>query len=151
MPAQNTALEHDVQIYCESHSYQFTEPRRHVAALVGKAEKPLSAYDILDALKAPLNNPKPPTIYRALEFLQQHGFVHRIESLNAYVSCHAGHQHRGSQFMICDTCGCVIEAHLCSPPDGLLKKAAADGFEMSFWNAEIHGICAACRGAVTSA
>lgn len=130
--------------YCAKHGERVTPPRRAVYAALLKSDQPMSAYDLLDSLKTALNNPKPPTVYRALEFLQAHGFVHRIESLNVYVTCGAGHRHNGSQFMICSKCGRVEEAHLCHVPKGLQEQVDARGFKVSHWNAELHGLCESC-------
>ena len=91
-----------------------------------------------------LKNPKPPTAYRALDFLVEHGFVHRIESLNAYVSCDVDHKHTGSQFMICDSCDGVEEIYLCALPPKLQKKADGKGFTLHHWNIELHGTCRKC-------
>lgn len=134
------------QAFCDSSGEKPSEARVLVLKIVAGAKKPLGAYEILEQMAKTLNNPKPPTAYRAIEFLQKHGFVHRIESLNAYVSCHAGHNHKGSQFMICDSCGDVAEVHLCSMPESLKNQVAGKGFSPSFWNAEIHGVCASCAG-----
>lgn len=123
---------------------QLTKPRAEVYKILIFAKKAMSAYDVLDALGKKLDKPKPPTAYRALEFLQKHGFIHRIESLNAYIACSEGHRHRGSQFMICDECGRVEEAHLCHIPDGLKSQAEKKGFTLNHWNAELHGKCGKC-------
>jgi Fur family zinc uptake transcriptional regulator len=130
--------------FCEENGHRMTPPREHVLQIVAEAEKPLGAYDILQRLAAHLDNPKPPTAYRAIEFWQEHRFIHRIESLNAYVSCHAGHQHSGSQYMICDDCGKAEEIHMCHIPDALEKKAQAGGFQVKSWNTELHGQCLDC-------
>ncbi len=72
---------------------------KKVLSALGRSEKPLSAYDILDrarsdALKAPVQ------VYRALEKLESRGLVHRIEALNAFVACSehdescSGHEHQ---------------------------------------------------------
>ncbi len=142
--AERKKLQKSVEQYCEANGLRFTEPRRHVLDIIARAKTAIGAYDILDALGQYLDKPKPPTAYRAIEFLQEHGFVHRIESLNAYVICHADHKHSGSQFMICDSCGTVIEAHLCSVPDDLKKRVNQEGFVLSSWNAELHGQCVKC-------
>src|SRR3954469_5779227 len=94
---------------------------RKVLSALGRAVKPLSAYDILDrarsdALKAPVQ------VYRALEKLSGRGLVHRIEALNAFVACsdcsHPGHDHRDQShahthhrpgLVICRACGSVRE------------------------------------------
>lgn len=124
---------------------RITEPRALVLGIVVSGAKPLTAYEVLEALGKKIENPKPPTAYRALDFLAQNGFVHRIESLNAYVACGENHKHNGSQFMICNSCGQVEEVHLCSVPEGLQNQLDKQGFSLSHWNAELHGICKKCK------
>ena len=72
------------------------------------ATGPLSAYTLLDQLReqgfrAPLQ------VYRALDTLIKGGFVHRLESLNAFVACCQPHCHTHDMiaFAICETCGQV--------------------------------------------
>ena len=134
----------DIATYCDKHSLRFTEPRRLVAEIVFNSSKPIGAYEILDQLGKKIENPKPPTVYRALEFLSSHRFIHRIESLDAYVSCYTDHKHDGSQFMVCRTCKTVTEIHLCTIPQDLQKKADIAKFDISHWDMEIHGNCQRC-------
>ena len=130
--------------YCEDHKCRFTEPRMQVLKIIASSKKPIGAYEVLEKLSKITDNPKPPTVYRAIEFWQRHRFIHRIESLNAYVGCEAGHRHSGSQFMICDDCGTVIEAHLCDLPQPLKDTMDKKTFTPSKWNVEIHGVCEKC-------
>ncbi|MBK9585003.1 MAG: transcriptional repressor [Alphaproteobacteria bacterium] len=134
-----------VEAYCAEKGLRFTEPRRYVLEIIAGSSTPIGAYDVLAKLSQFLDHPKPPTAYRAIEFLQENGFIHRIESLNAFITCHAGHKHSGSQFMICDQCGTVIEAHLCELPKDLARKTEEEGFVLSTWNAELHGQCKSCQ------
>lgn len=134
----------DVDAYCKEQGIRFTEPRQHVLEIIAAAKTPMGAYDVLEALGKFIKNPKPPTVYRAIEFLNEHGFVHRIESLNAYVACGTDHRHLGSQFLVCDDCGKVTEAHLCHLPDDLAQQATKEGFQLSRWDAELHGTCKDC-------
>lgn len=131
--------------YCAQHKLRFTDPRREVLRIIAAAKKPLGAYDVLELLGKSIDNPKPPTAYRAIEFWQEQGFVHRIESLNAYVSCEAGHRHSGSQFLICDSCGSVTETHICTLPEAFQKLVSENSFEAGKWNLEIHGQCSHCH------
>lgn len=130
--------------YCTKNKHRVTDPRMQVLTIVSDSHQPLGAYDILKKLAHGRHNPKPPTVYRAIEFWQEHGFIHRIESLNAYVTCNAGHRHKGSQFMICNDCGIVIETHLCDIPKPLKDSIAAQTFAPTRWNFEIHGTCKNC-------
>lgn len=131
--------------FCVRSKHRLTEPRIEVLKIISSSVKPLGAYEILEKLGKTLKNPKPPTAYRAIEFWQEQGFIHRIESLNAYVICGAGHRHKGSQFMICDDCGIVIETHLCHLPKSLKESSIKNTFKPLRWNIEIHGLCHDCR------
>jgi Fur family zinc uptake transcriptional regulator len=132
--------------YCEEHKERLTQPRLEVLRVISDSTKPLGAYDVLKGLSTKIENPKPPTAYRAIEFWEKHGFVHKIASLNAYVSCSAGHQHKGSQFLICDLCESVIETHICNLPDQLEESALSKKFTPQRWNLEIYGTCEQCLG-----
>jgi len=88
---------------------------RKVLDVLSHAVRPLSAYDVLGQLRES-GIKSPPTIYRALEKLTAEGWVHRIESLNAYVACSHKHHHAThgccnhvGQFAICTDCGAVRE------------------------------------------
>src|SRR3954470_20560978 len=93
-----------------SASHDLTKNQGLVLGTLEKAEGPLSAYTILDALRsdglrAPLQ------VYRALDKLLAFGLVHRLESLNAFVACAHPHCHASSMmaFAICEKCGSVEE------------------------------------------
>lgn len=125
------------------HGRQWTEPRRRVYELLLQANGPVKAYDLMDAY-AENRATKPPTVYRALEYLEELGLVHRIASLNAYVACDvAGEVQHAAAFMICDCCGA---AHEFQP--GRVESAARIATERRFsvraLSVEVRGLCAAC-------
>lgn len=128
--------------HCVKHGHRLTDPRRLVLAILQDGNEPLGAYAIIDAMP---EGTKPPTVYRALEFWEREGFVHRIDSLNVYAACHAGHRHAGSQYTVCDGCGRVEEVHLCDVPQQLRERLGDTGFTLRRWTAELHGLCAACN------
>ena len=89
----------------------------------------------------------PPTVYRALDFLMKAGFVHRIETLNAFVACTRSGQGHVPAFLICRQCHKVIETPTESP-GGVLDSAAAEaGFAIETAVREAEGLCADCRAA----
>jgi len=136
-----------VEAYCQKHGSRFTIQRKAVLEVISNSTTPLGAYDILEQLRTTLNNPKPPTIYRAISFLEQHHFIHRIESLNAYVMCDTDHRHSGAQFLICDSCSNVTEIHQCTLPKALTEYAKNADFTPSYWISELHGQCKDCQKA----
>lgn len=134
-----------VEEHCRTQGLRLTPTRRRVLELVLDAEGPVKAYDLLDQLRAEQPRAAPPTIYRALEFLLENHFIHRLETLNAFVSCfHPQDDHQG-QFLICEKCQAVTEIHD-HRIDELLASAAADeNFTPARQVLEIYGCCGKCR------
>jgi len=128
---------------CAETQERLTLPRRRVLELLLESDGPLKAYDLIAAFGETGEPAKPPTVYRALEFLERLGFAHRIESLNAYVPCRlAGESHRAA-FLICDCCGAAEEFE----PDFAPQIAAAEaaGYAVEAITLEARGRCPACR------
>ena len=131
---------------CARRGARLTPIRRRVLELVWQGHRPMAAYDLLEQLRAEQPRAAPPTVYRCLDFLQAHGLVHRIESLNAFLGCpHPERPHRG-QFLICS--GCHAVAELDDPDIGALveERARAAGFAAESQTIEVSGRCPACRG-----
>ncbi|HVO15754.1 MAG TPA: Fur family transcriptional regulator, partial [Alphaproteobacteria bacterium] len=123
---------------------RFTALRRRVLELVWESHQPIKAYDILERLNKTERGAKPPTVYRALDFLIGQGLVHRLESLNAFVGCpHPGQDH-DFQFLICDGCGTVFEIAAPAVRAALAAHAAGMGFTIKRQTIEVHGTCKAC-------
>jgi len=141
-PALSQALGQAEGVCTDRHE-RLTTPRRRVLQLLLEADAPLKAYDLVAAYGANGEPAKPPTVYRALEFLERLGFAHRIESLNAYVPCRISDAAHSAAFLICDCCGATEEFD----PDFTAEFAAARarGYSVEAINLEVHGRCAACR------
>ena len=99
----------------------------------------------LDELKQAKSSSAPPTVYRALDFLQDEGLVHKIESLNAYVGCGNPKDLHEGQFFICLDCGSVAELDDDDIRELLQKKAKRFGFAISDEMVEIKGHCQECQ------
>jgi Fur family zinc uptake transcriptional regulator len=112
--------------------------------LVWSSHEPVKAYDILDILRDEHSGSAPPTVYRALDFLQEEGMVHRIESLNAYVGCGAPDHNHVSQFLICQSCGAAAEMNDTEIRNLIADKAADMGFKIDREIIEVNGICSQC-------
>ena len=126
---------------------KLTPVRRRVLEILLEAHEALGAYDVLDRLAAEGLGSKPPVAYRALSFLVENGFAHRIERLNAFVACgHPGEQHDPA-FMICRSCKTVAEAPMRSAALG--QTAEASGFAIEQTVIEAEGLCAACQETAT--
>lgn len=140
----NRVLERAETLCCER-GVRLTEQRKTVLRLLCAADKPISAYELLDRMRGVVKNPAPPTVYRALDFLLKQGLVHKLESLHAYVGCtHPDHPH-ASQFLICDGCGEVTEVEDARVAESLRDAGQALGFRAKRPIVEVMGTCAQCN------
>ena len=129
---------------CASRGDRLTPPRRRVLELLLAAGEPVKAYDLIASYGVDGEAAKPPTVYRALEFLERQGLAHRIASISAYVACQAGEGAHAAALLICDCCGATQEVS--SPVAGDLGRAAgAAGYAIERTTIEAHGRCPACQ------
>ena len=129
---------------CEKRGVRFTDLRKTVLELVWSGHEAVKAYDLLDQLAALGGSAKPPTVYRALEFLMEQGLVHKIESLNAYVGCPHPDGDHVSEFFICDSCGYVEEVNLPDLEKAINFQAEQSRFKINRQTVEISGQCEDC-------
>lgn len=130
---------------CLARGERLTASRERVLELLLRSGAPAKAYDLMADFAPGQPAAKPPTVYRALEFLEKQGLVHRIQSLGAFVACRREGGHEAA-FLICDCCGSAREI---DPGAGrqVESEAKKDGFSVSSVILEAHGLCAGCRDA----
>ena len=131
--------------HCINNGYRFTLPRQHVLKILLDHAKPMGAYDILQKFPSTLGKQNPPTVYRAIKFWYQEGFIHCIDSLKAYIACCHGNHVGQSTFLICAQCEYVKEFDNCI--DFSLVKNSADqiSFQIKSYTVEVRGICKSCQ------
>lgn len=136
-----------VEDACAERGLRLTPLRAQVLGLIAAADKPVKAYDLLDAMKEENGSSAPPTVYRALDFLLEQGFIHRLASVNAFVGCHHPQQRHSVPFLICDRCHAAIELEDERITGLLEQQAKALGFSPRAQTLEVHGLCADCTDA----
>ena len=138
-----------LELYCAEHKLKLTPLRRTVFSALLADHTAKGAYDILDRLRDAGFSAQPPLAYRALDFLVEHGFAHRIEKLNAYLACgHPGRLHNPA-FFICQHCKLVQEAAADKPVSSLREEADSTGFRLTSTVIEAIGECADCQRAAS--
>jgi Fur family zinc uptake transcriptional regulator len=134
-----------VEQSCAKKGLALTPLRRQILTILAHAPAPLGAYAIIEELSREQHKAvAPPTVYRTLEFFLENGFLHKIESRNAYAPCeHLGHDHHGI-LLICGRCGRTDEIE--NPRfDKLLQETAAKaGFVAQRQVVEVEGLCQSC-------
>ncbi|PIE25140.1 MAG: Fur family transcriptional regulator [Neptuniibacter caesariensis] len=134
----------DARTLCNKRRLRFTPIRELVLKTIWQSHKPLGAYELLPTLADAGFNSAPPTVYRALEFLQEQGLVHRIALLNAFIGCpHPGEKHQGS-FLICKLCNNTVEIDTREAAQVINAQASQLGFIPEQQAIEVLGICPEC-------
>jgi Fur family transcriptional regulator, zinc uptake regulator len=109
MPTQHhhTKALQSAEEICRRVGARLTRLRRSVFELVLSAERPLTAYEILDLLRPKDTSATPAGVYRSLDFLSELGLVHRIESAKSFVACAMPDHVHPSQMLVCRRCGTI--------------------------------------------
>ena len=139
---------------CEQRGIRFTPTRRQVFRLLAAHGNAISAYDLLAQLQRTEAHAKPPTVYRALDFLIEHGLAHRIGRMNLFVACrHGSHGNHGapSLFLVCPRCNSVTELEDADVASSLYASLAATGHKLDSNEVEISAVCPQCLASETAA
>lgn len=94
----------------ESKKVHITPLRERVSYFVRQAkDKGISAYPILELMKKDNPNAKPSTVYRSLDYLEKTGIIVKIECCSKFVRKKHLSSETATLFMICATCGTIIQ------------------------------------------
>ncbi len=138
------AVVEKARAYAKAKGVPFTPMRERVLREIAGSGKPLTAYELADRV-SDARKVAAVQIYRALEFLEAAGVVHRLASRAAWFAC--GHEHGVREtvvFMICEECGAVQETASPLVGQGLEGAAKSTGFRARHPIVEVEGECGAC-------
>ncbi len=136
---------------CTQRGLRLTRVRRLVLEYLLNAQMPVKAYDIQDALR--LTTPKtlpPASIYRALDYLQQEGLVHKVGTLNAYVACTdtcpetCYVRHPPVFMLVCPRCRKSKEISDPKLYQTIVATMQRQGFQLQGDTVELTGTCPGC-------
>lgn len=136
----------DFEEICQKESIRLTQIRKIVLEIILSSSKAIKAYDILkDKRLSECGAQMPPTVYRALDFLQSHHFIHKIQTLNAYTQCSHPLKRHECYFMICEKCAEIDEFCQSSVHDIIEKNTLKESFSVSRKIIEVIGLCKNCQ------
>lgn len=132
---------------CAAKRINLTPLRKRILEIVWRQHEPIGAYEILADLAKDRDKAAPPTVYRALEFLQEAGLVHRLDTLNAFLGCNRPEHEHAAQFLVCSRCRRVAEIEDSILNRGLRERAGSLGFLLQGSAIEIKAVCTDCAAA----
>ena len=130
----------------ESRGKRMTPIRKQVLAIIATDDRCMKAYEILEAMQQEFPSSKPATVYRALEFLETEGFIHRLDALNGWTACNDldihGHDH--NLLIVCTQCVLVAEVDAPDVSHKLQALITQTGFRQNSAQTEIRATCIKC-------
>ncbi|MCL1067554.1 transcriptional repressor [Shewanella olleyana] len=134
---------------CRNNGVKFTAKRKNVLGVLLDADKPLSAYDIVEKYRNTHDESLPPmSVYRMLDALSTMSLVHKLSSENKYLACShitCDHVHEVPQFLICKNCGKVAEKGIqTSVIDALKNSIEQADFQLINSQIELQCLCKDC-------
>ena len=133
------------EAHCAAAKVRLTDVRRRTLSVLLDAHRAMGAYEILELLRQEGFSAQPPVAYRALEFWQTQGFVHRIEKLNAFIACSCPGAPHDPAFLICRACQRIAEEPTPTAESSLGQLAQRAGFVIERANVEALGLCPDCQ------
>ncbi|SCZ12654.1 Fur family transcriptional regulator [Microvirga guangxiensis] len=125
---------------CRQNNLRLTPIRERVYRELVQSGGPMGAYDLVDRLSNEKKRLAPVTIYRALEFLQHAGLVHRLATKNSYVVSHGELTGNNTKIMFVDTkTGNTVEVHSAEVAEAIQKAAEQVGFKSVHPFVEVEG------------
>ena len=125
--------------------YRVTAQRLVVAEALTGAGRHLSADEVMTAVAERLPAVSLPTVYSALDALEDAGLVRRVAAGRGaalYDAGPAAHHH-----MVCRRCGAVADLEADVRLEPALKGAAGAGFAPEGAEVVVRGLCAGCQAA----
>ncbi len=124
---------------------QWTPLRAQVFAALAGFDRPVSAYDVTDAVSAAAGRRiAANSVYRILDLFVANNVASRVESANAFIAnVHPDCPH-DCIFLVCDRCGGATHVDDDRITGDVRAAAAATGFTPVRPVIEVRGICAAC-------
>src|SRR5215208_4256001 len=123
--------------------YRVTPQRLVIHRTLVELHRPVGADELLDAVGDRLPNVSLPTVYSALEALEDAGLVRRVSAGQGralYDSRPADHHH-----LVCRRCGAVEDLDADVALAAALKAASRHGFAPDGAEVVVRGLCSTCR------
>lgn len=145
MPDHRPTIER-VEMLCRERSLRLTAQRREAFNVLRASKNPLTAYELLALLEAQQGRKLAPlTVYRALDFWVEQGFVHKIASSHSYAICdHPEDECHASMHLVCTACGAGQELSLPDIDKALAHVASRHNFTTQQHIVELQGLCGQC-------
>jgi Fur family ferric uptake transcriptional regulator len=128
-----------------AHGHRATSQRLMIKEALDRLDRHVTAEQLLTEVRGRLPGVSLPTIYSALEVLEDAGLVRRVAAGRGPALYDArGDEHHHA---VCRRCGAVIDLEARSDLEPALRLAARGGFAPEAAEVVVHGLCEQCQSA----
>lgn len=126
-----------------------TPTRQRILNVLLEAQKPLSAYEIVDLYNESVDKPiHAMSVYRILEFLKSVQLIAHLHSVNKFLAQKSDSENIGSSvylYVTCQQC-CGVKKLKLDPQeaDGIQCQIHRLGYQLSSHSIEVPGLCDQC-------
>ena len=117
-----------------------TELRKDILKIIKNADKPLNARKILDSMNS---RPNLSTVYRALDYMEKHGFIQSIAFFEGTRFYYSMNKH--AHFLLCKECHEIQEFEHCTAHKILGTLEKEYNYRITDHVLFFRGICMDCR------
>lgn len=130
----------------EGRGVAWTELRASIFEALAEADRPVSAYDVSDAVSRRIGRRiAANSVYRILDLFVAHNLAKRVESRNAFVAnVHPDCAH-DCIFLVCTGCGAIDHVDDDSLARAMRAHAAGRNFAPTRTILEVEGLCRRCN------
>ena len=141
--SKNQILKNSLERFVKRNN-KVTTLRKKILEIIINHQKPIKAYDIIDALHKEGYSDKPTIVYRILNLFLQQKIIHKLNTTNEFIICTDNYEKHNCYFLICTNCNNAQE--ICnSKLDQKLENIAIENNFIAINNViEIEGICEDC-------
>lgn len=137
--------------WLRSRNLPATPQRLAIAMAVLGADRPMSAEDVVETLRASGPAPGTATVYRTIDVLIESGLVVEKDLHEGFRRFQPVRDDVSTEELLCTGCGSVAAVEVDGVAGGVGTAAARQGFVSVRHRLVIYGMCAACLAACRAA
>jgi Fur family transcriptional regulator, zinc uptake regulator len=134
-----------LEMRCVAGKRRLTLLRRQVLELLLEHGGQATAYELIEDLPLLGRRASPASVYRALEFLMEIGFVRHLSSNSTFVVSDSNASREHAVFLVCTVCGATEKLENEQLARTLVEAAGEVYYEVHGYQTEVNGICGACQ------
>ena len=134
----------DFPASCRQAGLKLTPQRSSIFAMLASTDVHPTPEEVYSEIRKSTPSISLATVYKILDLFHDRGFIRRVSTRGQVARYDANvdpHHH-----LICSSCGRIRDISFAGNPPGEMPVPDSDGFQVSGYEIQFHGICSDCQG-----